>query len=300
MTYPPPPQNSPSDPSDPHISGDRFGRGGTENAPAQRPFPGYESHSTQHYGHNSTSHHQPYGRYSNPSDQGNMSGFSSLTPAKRGLKGLAKLWISLTVISFLCMAGILGYGFISSDFGSDNSSDLFGRSSIDSVDWYGDDWQMTFEDVREGQDGEMHTVRLNIADSWNLDDCAEPLNDGEDSSVFDQCSISIGGHYEHPDLEFEVCQRVYEFDNADDPAIVEETFDQEDLESTDSTPMACKGHMEDMEQYLTRVRAHDEYVTVTVGGWNLSDPTEDEHYEILSAVNYRHVEISNATIWMTP
>lgn len=304
MTYPPPPPQGPhSHSSDPHLSGDRFGPGGSEHPHTQRPFPGYESHSGAHYGHAGqpqTPQHQPYGRYSHPSDQGNMAGFRASGPAKSGLNGLVKIGIIFGVASLGCLAGVIALRFMMADIVSNHSSDLFARSSIDTVDWYDKDWEWTFEDVREDREDEIHTVHLEIADSWNLDDCPEPLADGEDDAAFSECSISIGGHYEHPELDFEVCQRVYEFENTTGPAAVERAYDQEDLEPTDSTPMACQGHMEDMDQYLTRVRAHDEYVTVTIGGWNLSDPTEDEYYEILSATNYRHTEISNATMWMTP
>lgn len=50
---------------------------------------------------------------------------------------------------------------------------------------------MTREDSREGNEGEPHTSRLNIVDSWEIDDCPAPLADGEDETLFAYCSIAL-------------------------------------------------------------------------------------------------------------
>ncbi|QSB04053.1 hypothetical protein [Natronoglycomyces albus] len=179
----------------------------------------------------------------------------------------------------------------SSPFGSGENEPLEARE------WYNGDWEFAREDVRAGKEGELFTTSLEFAYSWDHDNCAGVFVDGEDSALLEDCNYGIEAHYVRPDLEMEFCQRVLEFSNEDAPLAIEELFDTTDLEPTDSSPVACQANLDAGENYLTRARSEGDFLVLTVASWSLEEPSEDEYYDILTAINYRHTEIGNAVMW---
>ncbi|QSB06292.1 hypothetical protein [Natronoglycomyces albus] len=166
--------------------------------------------------------------------------------------------------------------------------------TVHAEDWYHSDWHFTLT-----IDGEERKAHLIYVDRWDHADCSNVLEETQnpDLLVGNECLYGLEGHYERPDAGFEVCQRVFEFRTAEGAARAEAgiDFDPDDIFYA---PVTCTRPLHEEVAWDTRITAHGRFLTVTVGAFTQEGPSSEDIQEFVSAVGYRHTEISNATMWL--